>query len=104
MSTTNRQPVDRRALQKEVQIHSILKHENVLAFLGSVEYAAGASERNYVPGLYIVLELCAGGDLFDKIGTWATLTQRRTSAWTRTWRTCTFASSWPASPTSTATA
>ena len=69
-STTNRQPVDRRALQKEVQIHSILKHENVLAFLGSVEYAEGASApSNYVRGLYILLELGAGGDLFDKIGT-----------------------------------
>ena len=68
-STTHRQPVDRRALQKEVQIHSILKHDNVLAFLGSVEYAASAPD-NYVRGLYILLELCAGGDLFDKIGTW----------------------------------
>ena len=68
MSTTNRQPIDRRALQKEVQIHSILKHPNVLAFLGSVEYAVGSSApSNYVRGLYIVLELCAGGDLFDKI-------------------------------------
>ncbi|WFD22780.1 non-specific serine/threonine protein kinase [Malassezia equina] len=68
VSTTNRQPIDRRALQKEVQIHSILKHPNVLAFLGSVEYAVGSSApSNYVRGLYIVLELCAGGDLFDKI-------------------------------------
>ncbi|WFD27160.1 non-specific serine/threonine protein kinase [Malassezia nana] len=68
VSTTNRQPIDRRALQKEVQIHSILKHKNVLAFLGSVEYAVGSSApSHYVRGLYIVLELCAGGDLFDKI-------------------------------------
>ena len=66
VSTTQRQPIDRRALQKEVQIHSILKHDNVLAFLGSVEYAASAPD-NYVRGLYILLELCAGGDLFDKI-------------------------------------
>ena len=67
-STTNRQPIDRRALQKEVQIHSILKHKNVLAFLGSVEYAvASSAPSNYVRGLYILLELCAGGDLFDKI-------------------------------------
>ena len=67
-STTNHQPIDRRALQKEVQIHSILKHKNVLAFLGSVEYAvASSAPSNYVRGLYILLELCAGGDLFDKI-------------------------------------
>lgn len=64
-STSSRHPIDRRALQKEVQIHSILKHKNVLAFLGSVEYAAATSQ--YVRGLYILLELCAGGDLFDKI-------------------------------------
>ncbi|KOS12473.1 camk camkl chk1 protein kinase [Malassezia pachydermatis] len=68
VSTSNKQPIDRRALQKEVQIHSILKHKNVLAFLGSVEYAVGSSApSNYVRGLYILLELCAGGDLFDKI-------------------------------------
>ncbi|WFD44388.1 non-specific serine/threonine protein kinase [Malassezia psittaci] len=67
-STTNRQPIDRRALQKEVQIHSILKHKNVLEFLGSVEYAVGSeAPSNYVRGLYILLELGAGGDLFDKI-------------------------------------
>lgn len=64
--STTRHPVDRRALQKEVQIHSILKHENVLAFLGSVEYAGGL-QGTHVPGLYILLELGAGGDLFDKI-------------------------------------
>lgn len=73
VSTSNKQPIDRRALQKEVQIHSILKHKNVLAFLGSVEYAVGSSApSNYVRGLYILLELCAGGDLFDKIGTFLT--------------------------------
>lgn len=64
----HRQPVDRRALQKEVQIHSILKHPNVLAFLGSVEYTQSTpAPSNYVRGLYILLELGAGGDLFDKI-------------------------------------
>ncbi|WFD29928.1 non-specific serine/threonine protein kinase [Malassezia sp. CBS 17886] len=67
-STTKRQPIDRRALQKEVQIHSILKHRHVLEFLGSVEYALDAqAPSNYVRGLYILLELGAGGDLFDKI-------------------------------------
>ncbi|KAK0530660.1 Chk1 protein kinase [Tilletia horrida] len=64
-----RHPVDRRALQKEVQIHSVLKHKAVLEFIGAEEY--GSKQRpipsNTVPGLYIVLELAAGGDLFDKI-------------------------------------
>ncbi|KAL9931645.1 hypothetical protein V8E36_009431 [Tilletia maclaganii] len=64
-----RHPVDRRALQKEVQIHSVLKHKAVLAFIGAEEYGGKARPiaSNVVPGLYIVLELAAGGDLFDKI-------------------------------------
>ncbi|KAN0060742.1 Chk1 protein kinase [Thecaphora frezii] len=102
---SNKFPIDRRALQKEVQVHSILKHANVLEFLGAVERGIakngqGATEKgilmgdavattqeskramdkererrekgdvreeNYVPGLYMILELGAGGDLFDKI-------------------------------------
>lgn len=102
---SNKFPIDRRALQKEVQVHSILKHPNVLEFLGAVERGLAKAglgaeqkgilvegaiattqesrdareresqrqlsgqdrEENYVPGLYLVLELGAGGDLFDKI-------------------------------------
>lgn len=102
---SNKYPIDRRALQKEVQVHSILKHPNVLEFLGAVERGVDKNgnagkekgilmgesiattqesieardkerermrstpsmEENYVPGLYMVLELGAGGDLFDKI-------------------------------------
>ena len=59
-------PPDRQALRKEVQIHQVLKHKNVLEFLGVEEYLRDASS-NYVPGLYMVLELGGGGDLFDKI-------------------------------------
>jgi hypothetical protein len=28
------------------------------------------AQQRYVPGIYILLELAAGGDLFDKIGEW----------------------------------
>jgi hypothetical protein len=45
----------------------VLKHQNVLEFLGVEEHLKEGS-GNYVPGLYMVLELGAGGDLFDKIG------------------------------------
>lgn len=61
-------PPDRRALQKEVQIHAILKHPQILTFLGVEERGLNSSERGrYLPGVYIVLELAGGGDLFDKI-------------------------------------
>jgi hypothetical protein len=43
-------------LRKEVQIHAVLKHENVLEFLG-VEEHLKESANNHVPGLYMVLEL-----------------------------------------------
>lgn len=66
--STTRHPVDRRALQKEVQIHSILKHSNVLEFIVALEFKDSKAAGRYVPGLYMVLELGAGGDLFDKIG------------------------------------
>jgi serine/threonine protein kinase len=66
-SSRPQHPPDRQALRKEVQIHAVLKHPNVLEFLG-VEEHLKESSKNFVPGLYMVLELGAGGDLFDKIG------------------------------------
>lgn len=73
VSSSSRRQVDRRALQKEVQIHGVLKHVNVLEFIDAEELGTKEQEGNshayrYVPGLYMVLELAAGGDLFDKIG------------------------------------
>lgn len=65
-SSRPQHPPDRQALRKEVQIHAVLKHVNVLEFLG-VEEHLKESTYNHVPGLYMVLELGAGGDLFDKI-------------------------------------
>lgn len=57
-----------QALQKEVQIHSLLKHIHVLRFLGADEYGTKSRPAGiYVPGLYMLLEYAAGGDLFDKI-------------------------------------
>lgn len=61
-------PPDRRALQKEVQIHAILKHPHILTFLGVEERGVEQDERGrYLPAVYIVLEMAGGGDLFDKI-------------------------------------
>ena len=50
-----------------------MKHPNVLEFLASliIEAQEGQSEwrgeGGYFPAIYMLLELAAGGDLFDKI-------------------------------------
>lgn len=58
---------DRKTVEREMKIHSALKHKNILEFLNAavveLKYKA-----HYVPGIYMLLELAAGGDLFDKIG------------------------------------
>ncbi|TRM62534.1 kinase-like domain-containing protein [Schizophyllum amplum] len=57
---------DRKTVEKEMRVHSALKHENVLEFLNAV--IVELKHRNhYIPGIYMLLELAAGGDLFDKI-------------------------------------
>ncbi|KAG2047184.1 Pkinase-domain-containing protein [Suillus hirtellus] len=57
---------ERQVVEKEMKIHKQLKHQHVLEFLH-----AAVVERKYkdcyVPGMYMLLELAAGGDLFDKI-------------------------------------
>ncbi|KAI8913293.1 kinase-like domain-containing protein [Gorgonomyces haynaldii] len=54
----NDQKVDLIGLQKEVRIHSAISHRNIIKLFG----AQDTSE--YV---YLVLEYCEGGELFDKI-------------------------------------
>lgn len=72
-STRQQHPPDRKALQKEVQLHAVLKHPAVLEFIAVEEVGVGktgelaAAKANHVAGLYMVLELAVGGDLFDKI-------------------------------------
>ena len=58
---------DRKTIEKEMRVHAALKHTNVLEFLNAV--VVEPKHRDiYVPGIYMLLELAAGGDLFDKIG------------------------------------
>ena len=60
---------DIKLLKKEVQVHRTMKHVNVLEFMDSllVDQRQKGLEHA-VPGLYMLLEFAAGGDLFDKIG------------------------------------
>lgn len=43
----------------------MLKHAHILGFLDAVLVE---EDSGWVPGLFVLLELAAGGDLFDKIG------------------------------------
>ena len=49
-------------------MHKALKHSYILEFLHSEIVDREREGEGYVPGLYILLELAVGGDLFDKIG------------------------------------
>jgi len=58
---------DRKTVDKEMKIHSALKHKNILEFLNAA-VVEPKYKYHYVPGIYMLLEFAAGGDLFDKIG------------------------------------
>ncbi|KAG6834889.1 hypothetical protein H0H93_006615, partial [Arthromyces matolae] len=49
-----------------MRIHSVLKHENVLEFINAAVVEL-KHQHLYVPGIYMLMELAGGGDLFDKI-------------------------------------
>ncbi|KAF8556043.1 CAMK CAMKL CHK1 protein kinase [Imleria badia] len=57
---------DRKTVDKEMKIHAALKHRNVLEFISAV-IVEPKYQHLYVPGIYMLLEFAAGGDLFDKI-------------------------------------
>ncbi|KAG1719656.1 kinase-like domain-containing protein [Suillus lakei] len=57
---------ERKAVEKEMKLHKLLKHKHVLEFLHAAVVERKYKEH-YVPGMYMLLELAAGGDLFDKI-------------------------------------
>jgi serine/threonine-protein kinase Chk1 len=59
---------DRKTIDKEMRVHSALKHRNVLEFIEAA-VVEPQHKHKYVPGIYMLLEFAAGGDLFDKIGT-----------------------------------
>ncbi|OCH91749.1 Pkinase-domain-containing protein [Obba rivulosa] len=64
--TTETTQYQRKMLDKEMRVHTALKHANVLEFIGAVTVEPNKGSP-YFPAVYMLLELAAGGDLFDKI-------------------------------------
>jgi serine/threonine-protein kinase CHEK1 len=58
---------ERKIIDKEMKVHKALKHQNVLEFINAVAVEP-RHKQQYIPGIYMLLEFAAGGDLFDKIG------------------------------------
>jgi serine/threonine-protein kinase Chk1 len=58
---------ERKTIEKEMRIHAQLKHSNILEFLDAAVVEL-KHQQHFIPGFYMLLELAAGGDLFDKIG------------------------------------
>lgn len=70
--TSETTKAERKALEKEMKVHAVLKHANVLEFISAVVVEPNKG-HDYYPAVYMLLELAAGGDLFDKIGQWPLL-------------------------------
>lgn len=68
VSSTQHATPNVKELQKEVQVHKSLKNSYILEFLHSEIVDKAKEQAGVVPGLYMLLELAVGGDLFDKIG------------------------------------
>lgn len=49
-------------------MHKSLKHPYILDFIHHEIIERDKERQGQVPGLYMLLELAIGGDLFDKIG------------------------------------
>lgn len=65
--TSEMTSAERKVLSKEMHVHSIMKHPNVLEFYKAIIVEEN-NTQGYYPAYYFLLELAAGGDLFDKIG------------------------------------
>lgn len=58
-----------KAIEKEIRVQSALKHPNILELIGAAKLTPErAAVSGHFPASYILLEMAAGGDLFDKIG------------------------------------
>jgi hypothetical protein len=67
--TPSTSEIARKNAEKEMRVHAVMTHANVLKFCSAVIVEQEYGDI-YVPGAYMLLELAVGGDLFDKIGEW----------------------------------
>ncbi|KNZ81154.1 Serine/threonine-protein kinase CHK1 [Termitomyces sp. J132] len=59
-------PTTCKFTEKEIRIHSILKHPHILKFLNAIVVKTKHAHL-YMLGIYMLMELAGGSDLFDKI-------------------------------------
>ena len=60
----------RQAIERETKVHSALKHKHILELIGAAKLTPEQAARGgYFPAYYLLMEMAAGGDLFDKIRT-----------------------------------
>ena len=58
-----------KAIEKECRVHTALKHKHILELIGAAKLSIEQAARGgYLPAFYLLMEIAAGGDLFDKIG------------------------------------
>ncbi|KAI0367313.1 CAMK/CAMKL/CHK1 protein kinase [Pilatotrama ljubarskyi] len=57
-----------KAIEKEIRVHSALKYKHILELIGAAKLPPErAVASGHFPGMYLLMEMAAGGDLFDKI-------------------------------------
>ncbi|KAI0635345.1 CAMK/CAMKL/CHK1 protein kinase [Trametes polyzona] len=57
-----------KAIEKEIRVHGALKHQHILELIGAAKLLPErAALSGHFPGMYLLMEMAAGGDLFDKI-------------------------------------
>ena len=58
-----------KSIDKECRVHTALKHKHILELIGAAKLSIEqAAQGGYLPAYYLLMEMAAGGDLFDKIG------------------------------------
>ncbi|KAI1792338.1 CAMK/CAMKL/CHK1 protein kinase [Ganoderma leucocontextum] len=57
-----------KSMEKECRVHAALKHRHILELIGAAKLSIEQAKRGgYLPAFYLLMEMAAGGDLFDKI-------------------------------------